>query len=309
MYKVKLHANWDPNKVDTDYLENIDIWTRWCYNHWYILENNYIWNDCFELVSGDEYDFVVIFNIPRKGFKFDKKKAIIVYTEPKVIIKSWVKLYLDDYYVDPPESDFFRIYSIDKFHNFTCFWTRFYDPLNLDKTQGDTLSFMISRKNFLEGHKDRLNFINNYLYKYDNSIRFFTNEYIEYYNQIKEEGKFKNIKLVENQTEAILHYKYMFQSENCYENNYMTEKIIAPIYTNTLVFWSGTETIFNHISPIFYVYLDIKNNPQESYEIIKRSIQDKEWEKRIDRISKEKVHIHNKFNVLRVIEGIIKGYI
>lgn len=101
-------------------------------------------------------------------------------------------------------------------------------------------------------------------------------------------------------------YKYTIAFENCQELGYYTEKITDAILMECLCFYWGCPNISQYIDTNAYIWLDI-DNKEESLNKIKNTIQNNEWEKRINIIRKEKKRIMTKTQILPHIERIINN--
>ena len=64
--------------------------------------------------------------------------------------------------------------------------------------------------------------------------------------------------------------------------------------------------LYDTINPECYIKIDLKN-PEEALGIIKTSIENNEWEKRIGAIKKEKKLVVKKLNFLNVINNAIQS--
>jgi len=94
--------------------------------------------------------------------------------------------------------------------------------------------------------------------------------------------------------------------ENNAEKNFITEKIWEPLICECVCFYWGCPNITDWINPETFILLDI-NNFEKSYQIIKNSIANDEWSKRIDAIRIEKQKILNHYNFFPTLERIIKN--
>jgi len=305
MYKIKFHSISNPCIGVEDPINCNAI------NHIMNEYNggSYIWSNFYEIVppNSTNYDFVIIQNLPHPDYKYDQKKAIFIYTEPRDVIKDWSHVLYgsNTYDVDNmDDTDFFRVFDIERNKVFPSYGVK---PISNCTRSGDGLSVLITEKNNFIGHKKRLDFINRYLFKYDNCDRIFTKDWAEHYEQVKSKGIFKNM-FFADYYDIFTKYKYNFNCENCWDDNYVTEKLVSPLRAGCLVFYAGTSTVFNHIDPRCYIYLDL-DKPDESYETIVKSIYDREWEKRIQYIQKNKNTLFNYCNVLEHVEFIIRGII
>lgn len=93
-------------------------------------------------------------------------------------------------------------------------------------------------------------------------------------------------------------------AENNEEFNFLTEKIWEPLLTESLCFYWGCPNISDYIDPCAYVQLDLYNF-EKSFNIIKDSIKNNLWEKRLKIIQKEKQKVLNYYNFCPTVERII----
>ncbi len=307
-YKIKFHATWNPY-FDKEIISREDYRTA---EEFKLIFNNSenIYNNFLQITHNEDYDFLVCINIPRPDYidKIDFKKTIMVYSEPKLVLKYWSEYwYKNEYWIQPPDNNFFRVFDTERHHSIVYPFVRYNDCSNIKKCV-DSLTCILTKSYSFIGHIDRYDFLNKYLYKYDDLICFILNINESMYNEFLSEKKFKNIILTDLLMYSVYNYKYFFNSENCYQPGYITEKLISPIYSNTLTFYNGPDNVCDIIDPIFYIKIDLRGeeNRLKSYDTIKKAIRDKEWEKRIDIMDKRKHLIYKKFNIFNIIEKIIK---
>lgn len=169
------------------------------------------------------------------------------------------------------------------------------------------MSSIISNLNYLPGHQKR----NKFLFYLDNANfnidmfgkQFKTKKYanLTLYNTLK---NYKGELPKWSCENALMPYKYTFNSENCNEINYYTEKVNNAILCECLLFYWGCPNLEDYIDPNAFIRLDL-DKPKESLKIIEDAIKNNEWEKRIDIIRKEKLKILNELQLFPTIENII----
>jgi hypothetical protein len=272
MIKIKFHAPWRPD----DYVKNwISKYTK----------DGSTWNDLI-LVDGADYDFIVIFNHPAQRYNFDKKRAIIFQGEPSPIRQAaWGS------YAEPNPDDFFYVWNTNHHFNsvgwsFAASWKELKE-MKIDKTK--LFSGVISNKNSFIGQKRRLAFVREYLTKLE--------DYVHY-------GRGTGLS-TEDKSDALFPYKYTFNAENVYEQNYFTEKITDAIVAECLCFYDGCPNLHNFYDPKSYVKIDL-SKPDEAIQIIKSELQHG-WEDRYDIIWKEKQKILDVLQPMPLVESIIKN--
>lgn len=276
MIRIKLTTNWcDDNQIR----EEFNKCTK---------ENDYKWNDLY-LIPGDEedYDYVVVVNFPTKSIRL--KDAIILDAETLPSRRQWSNLYTD-------KGRFFKHFSTEEYFTLDKWYIeRTYKQLLESPTKTKVMSGIVSANNSLEGHQDRLNFC---FYFLDN---------LSYYDHYSRHPlNMKSYKgALDDKADGLMDYKYTFNAENYRENNYITEKLLDGILCETLTFYDGAPNVAEHIDPRCFIQIDLKK-PGEALEIIKTSIENNEWEKRIEFIREEKKRLMNDRNVLNIIDKIIK---
>ncbi len=101
--------------------------------------------------------------------------------------------------------------------------------------------------------------------------------------------------------------KSQFNAENSNEYNYFSEKIIDALLCECLVFYAGCLNLEDYIDKDAFIRLDL-NNPEQSLEIVKTSIENHEWEKRIDLIRQEKKKVLEELNILNIVYNTVHGF-
>ena len=155
-------------------------------------------------------------------------------------------------------------------------WIGFFDynqflTESFEKTK--ILSSIISANHSTYGHIDRLRFL-----LYLDKLAYFDHYGDErgipgFFNALKSyRGK------IETKKAGLIPYKYHFNAENSNEYNYFSEKIIDALLCECLVFYAGCLNLEDYIDKDAFIRLDL-NNPEQSLEIVKTSIENHEWEK------------------------------
>lgn len=276
MIKIKIHANWCSDEEIREHFNRCTI------------NNDYKWKDLF-MTLDDDYDFFIIMNHPRHN-NFDPSKTIVFQCEPETTRRHW-----GDFYKPDPNL-FFKVYGIENYH-FVDKWyinLTYQQLLNNSFKKTKIMSGVVSYYSWLEGHIDRFNFL-----KYLDTLSFY-----EHYGR----GNLSFLKSYKgsliNKEDGLISYKYHFNGENSYEKNYFTEKIIDAILCECLCFYSGCPNIEKFIDSRAYIKINLKN-PEEAFKIIKDSIENNEYEKRLPIIKKEKQRFMNEMNPLNIVYKII----
>lgn len=270
MIKVRLRCNWTDDFSLREYFNSFS------------LDLNYTWKDMF-LVEDELYDYVVIFNYVTDE-NFEKSKTILFQCEPTSTRKWWKYKDINEYY---------RVYDTDTFFNFvTPHVFTPYKQIIKDKPNKDKLFCGIcSDYQVLDGHKPRKQFVDNYLCK------------ISYYDHYGKGswGHIDNFKgFCHNKYKCLSQYKYHFNAENSFEDNYFTEKLIDAILAECLCFYDGCANIEQFIDPRAYVKIDLKN-PEKSINIVKECISNNEYDRRIEYIKRAKQTLLTEQNPMNII--------
>lgn len=273
MYNVKFHQNFESDEI--------------LYNK--ILKmtpnNSGVWKN-IKVVNSEDYDFFVILNHPTHN-NFDKKKTLIFECETKTTRQRFSKYYKNK------ENEFRYVHTIEKHHSVDIWYHGLsYDDLVKPITKTKNFSVVNSGLNSLPGHILRNNFIT-YIedkMEYDLYGRFYSNN--------------KNYKHpLNNKSDGLLDYKYTYNCENDFENNYFTEKILDGIMCECVTFYHACPNIEKFINPNSFVILDF--DIIKSYETIKHSIEDNKFEYMISNIKEEKKRIINDYNLMNIVNTVI----
>jgi len=260
------------------------------------------WNN-ITLTNSTYADYYIVIDHPNNGlFKYyNPKKTIILQREPKEVRKEWGKWYI------PDRKKFLHVHDIENNKMITEWYLdKTYDELSnedVKKTKDNVLSVIMSDNYVLPGHIKRIDLLENLdkesgldidIYGRANIINSKIDKMVNY------KGELPNL----NKDVGMFPYKYHFNAENYVEKNYFTEKIIDPILSETLCFYWGCPNIEEFIDPRAYIKIDIDNH-EEAIRVIKESIKNNEWEKRIDIIRSEKKRILNEMQIMPMLEKII----
>lgn len=197
--------------------------------------------------SIEEADVILVVNgaeTPHADYiNKNKNKTIIAKMEP------------DDQHVEG-ESDYLAVWNVKNGLNGTdWFFPASYSEIAQDippsrVTQGDAVSVVMSSKYYFPGHKKRIDFIK-YLEKYHPDID------LHIYGA-DNTFKFKKYKgPVDDKSDALIPYKYHFNCENSFINNYITEKFTDAILCETFNFYGGPPNTVDFYNPAAYELLDM----------------------------------------------------
>lgn len=276
--KVKLMANWTNNT------ELLNLFKRMC-------KQNNSWNK-ITLTDKNDADYYCIINHPKPDDFYVPEKTILLRMEEL----SNLKTFFPSDWINIEPRKFF--YFMNQRNSIEWHLSKNYTELlttNFNKTK--LISSVTSSEFRLDGHKKRINFlkfIDNSGFKFDLYGR--TNDF-KMKNYISSLPAYKK-------DEGILPYKYTIACENTSVENYFTEKLIDAILGECLCFYWGCSNIEKYIDSRAYIKIDI-DNPVLALKTIIDSINNNEWEKRINIIRQEKLKILNELQVLPTLEKII----
>jgi len=288
MIKVKLQTNWCSPYEIREHFNRCTI------------NGDYKWNDLVMVDTNNpvDYDFNIIFNTPyRINKNYDRKNSIVFQCEPL----STISIFKNEYGFDPyAYDDWYYFYDTQNHHNVDKWYVslNFKQLLEPDRfVKIKSFSSVISDTRGLPGHEYRINFaklLDASINDYDNFGR-----RPPFYPFCHHRG------MLINKEDGLANYKYTLGVENTNQNGYLTEKFIDAILCECLLFYSGAPNADKFINPQAFIQLDL-TKPQEALEIIKASIANNEWEKRISFIREEKKKLMTTLNPLNIIESLIK---
>lgn len=247
----------------------------------------------------DEHDFSVIINYPSPSFKHTLNRTILFSNEPtlydpKDIFKG-PKNVSSEYFSNIVPKNFLKVEGPKGNSLGLVQWMFNTDIQSFSFEKSKNMSAIISEKNVDEGHIVRREFIKKYKDLLD----------IDVFGRCKELA-FKGELTKEEKWIGYAPYKYFFSVENNRENNYITEKLFEPILCECLTFYCGAPNVSSFIDPRSYIYIDPVNmGYEETYQLIKKSIEESEWDKRLPYIREMKRKIINKLSFFPRVERIL----
>lgn len=263
-------------------------------------KGNLKWNKLQVSINDkDIIDYYIIINQPNNEF-YDPKKTIVFRMEPDTDLIDQ-KTHWDNWFEvkNHKKEDFLFYCDLNRYRNNTEWHLgNNYDQLsNLKINKTNILSSVVSSLYNNEGQKYRIDLL---------KCVELQNYPIDIYGR-ENLHNFKNYKgslPSHNKDNGILPYKYTVISENTYRKNYFTEKLSDAILSETLCFYRGCPNIKDFLDEQSYILLpqDLK----EAFELIKTSIKNNEYEKRLPFIKKEKEKLLNYYNFFPRIEGLIE---
>ncbi len=253
------------------------------------------WNN-LQLVSEGDYDYLTVINRPHHEEPIFPERTIVFHMEPKMEkdIAQW------GLWTDPEKNlKVLKAFTHKVGHN-NIQWhlNKNYDQLTNEvivKTE-NKFSAINSAKYTDIGHCLRWDFCT-YLAKHrtaDVPLDLFgTNRF----NLPNHKGPLPNL----DKTRGIYPYKYHIAVENNSEHNYVTEKLIDGILSESLVFYWGCPNIRNLIDPRAYVQINL-GSFQEDANLMARAIREDWWSQRIQYIREAKKKIMNEMAFLPRLE-------
>ena len=286
--RIKLLCNWTSSE------ELCKCWSK-------MSQRNCTWNNLQITHEDNNIDYHVIINKPQPNSKYIVNKTIVFRMEPDTETSS----HWNDWYNS--KDDFMYFLDLSKFRN-NSEWHLglWYDEIKMDMNdqieecelkKTKVLSTVLSSLYQMEGHRKRIDFVK-YLQTNNVDIDVYGRDNLFGLQNHKGELPYHN------KAAGILPYKYTFIAENCSMNNYFTEKLLDPILGDTVCFYWGCPNVDRFIDNRAYIKLDL-NNFEESMKIVKQSIDNDEWSKRIPIIKKEQKKIIEHYSFFPRIEGLI----
>lgn len=254
-------------------------WTDDLKNYWKkMTKKNLTW-DQFLLVDNNP-DYYVVVNATNK--KIDKSRAILLSMEPYLEHK----LDSNGYYATMFHSH--TMNNMEWHLSLSHFDLLYYSP---KKT--NNLSAILSDKYFDPGHIFRIDLCKK------------LGKYVDMYGTDVGYKNFKKQLPYHEKDEGLFPYKYTIAVENQFIPNYITEKLFDGILSECLTFYRGAPNVDDWIDKRCFIKLS--DNIDNSIQIIKKSIENKEWEKRIQIIRSEKRRIMNEYNLFARLSNIIES--
>ena len=268
LIRVKMLCNWCTSE------ELCKQWAK-------MAEYNYTWKHIQMVWEGD-CDYYVVINSTMDHY--EPEKTIVYQMEPwvKDETKHWgVKTW--DKWIEP-KCAYLRGRKTDHLNTIQWLVEQTYEDWSKPIEKTKTLSTICTSKFWDEGHILRINMLH---YFEENGLD------IDIYG--KENTNFRQYRgeLAEKEkSKGILPYKYYFMMENCFEENYASEKIWEPILSESLCFYYGCRNLSKYIDPLAYVQLD--RDCKKSHQLVIHAIQEDWYTQRLPYIKAAKRDILNR---------------
>ncbi len=281
----------------------------------YSSENNFQFKNLKLVKDTEDYDFIVTnYGFINLEEDLAKKKGIIIQSEPR-----WYReLAFPKEFIDPIEGvNCYKLFSIEKYHTLDFHWYGFDSNyttiknryLDLSNKGYDKITAIVSNKLCdIEGlnYLKRIQFLS-YLNKLDHCAIY--GRMLPEFKDKESTSLLTNLSnykgMCESKEEALLNSDYNFDAENCYEENYFTEKAFGGILCDSVTFYDGCPNLEKFIDPRCFIRIKL-NNLEESFEIVTKAIRDKENMKRLGYINTFKQIFVKRFNPLRILKEFIE---
>lgn len=239
-------------------------------------------------------DYFVIINKPPADAVFDPTRTIVMGMEPDTFTSERWNWYMDKY---TNKSSFMYFLDENYQNNFEWWLNKDFNYLRDTspiKTKGDKISAIVSSQYIYTGHKHRIDFLKIAesildidIYGWDNVFNF--KKYMGKLDAGKDDGLFP--------------YKYTIAFENTSRPNYITEKLVDAILSETLCFYWGCPNIAEHLDQRCFIQLDMNKDPLET---ITRAIKDNLWQHRLEHIRTAKQLILHGLSFAPRFHGLIQ---
>lgn len=268
LIKVKMLCNWCTSE------ELCKQWAK-------MAEYNYTWKH-IQMVWEGECDYYVVINYTTDSY--DPTRTIVYQMEPwvKDETKHWgVKTW--DQWISP-ECAYLRGRKTPHLNTIQWLVEQTYEDWSKPIVKTKRLSTICTSKYWDEGHILRIDM-----------LRYFEEKGLEIDIYGKENTQFHQYKGAledHEKSKGILPYKYYFMMENCFEDNYASEKIWEPLLSESLCFYYGCKNLDTHIDSRAYVTLH--RDCEKSYQLISKAIQEDWHTQRLPYIKAAKRDILNR---------------
>jgi hypothetical protein len=244
------------------------------------------WNNCEFTTEDVEVDYVIVLNYIDQDISVNcpKENIFVVMQEP------YIKGTFD--WMIEGHKKFSKVFTHHIFSSSSKYipsnpmlpWhiDKSYDELkalslnNLNKAK--ELSWITSIKSHFPGHKDRMSFLED-IKKSGLDIDLFG----------------RGIKEIDDKWDGLEPYKYALAIENSSSKDYWTEKLADCYLSYTMPIYYGCTNIDEYFPKDSMIKIDI-NKPKEAIEIIKKSLEEKVWEKNIEAIKEAREFVLDKYN-------------
>jgi hypothetical protein len=244
-----------------------------------------VWDDIECVYDKNIADFIIMQDTTSESI--DRSKTIFLGKEPNHIQKYRCNNCFKEFHHEEGNSWMPQVWWL----NLT------YDELiDLKISKTKNLSVINSKKEFSEGHKKRINLINNLSKKYPNDIDIWGS-----ITSGKENvGPFKTKLPPKDKKNGLLPYRYHLVIENGSTPFYFSEKIVDPLLSWSLPIYWGCKNIDKFLPKGSYINIDInKKGVEDEIILISKS---NLFEENYNVISEARELILNKYNLWPTIK-------
>jgi hypothetical protein len=280
---VKKYINFKINNKKYIKIKLICDWTdseKLCYQINKMTKGSLLWNNIKFVYDDNLIDYFIIFNNIYKDTYYEPSKTIIFINNDEN--------YENKYESNILKNKFMKIIKSNINENY-YFWkiNKTYIELVYETFEKKYNNFFINLSNKYENKIEICNLIK-YIKNNDNNILDI------YFNH----NIYDNL--------LITKYKYciIIQEDEDYNIIKLLHNIFDVLLSECLCFYYGTSDIFNYIDEDAIIKIDL-NNITETYDILKKSINENIFSKKIDFIKKQKIKILNNYNICSTIEKIV----
>ncbi len=153
-----------------------------------------------------------------------------------------------------------------------------------------TISIIVSNKQYCEGHKQRIKFLNIIKEKFNDKIDIYGSGF----NHLPDKY------------DAIYPYKYHIVLENSSEENYWSEKLSDAFIGWSYPIYYGCPNIYDYFEKKSLSLIDIYNS-SEAIDIIQNIIDSNYYEKNIYKIEEARDMVLDVYNIFPFLEDIVRG--
>ena len=150
------------------------------------------------------------------------------------------------------------------------------------------ISVVSSNKNFCEGHKKRLEFVE--------SLKKYFGDVIDVYG--------RGINPFDDKADVLTSYKYHIAIENTVQDDYITEKLFDPFLTYTYPIYHGAQNANEYFHENSFTPIDI-NQPKKSIKIIEDVINSGKYEKNLKYLKESRQKVLNEYNLFDKMAVIV----
>lgn len=299
MIRIRIHSSYHRND-DTNRVK----YNRYTENGDFIHKNLYLTRE------SEPYDYLIIINHPnpQSRHNINPEKTILIPKEP---LSAKVGAASVKFAQRIGVANLLHYHDMRKYPMCTSWYMHKSKKELLElPPKSKELSAVISSLNkpFLPGHKLRLEFLDLMYSRFPGLDHYGLQEkknhrwYQKRWD--KSNGVFRGP--IPDKSKGLIPYQYTFNCENCWEENYFTEKLIDGFISETLSFWDGCPNAEQYVNPEAFVRIDVRN-PEESLQIMERTMRDREYHKRLPAIREMKRKYMEERNPLEIIRKIIEG--